>query len=126
MRGRGKSMLDDTRMESLFNTIDNKDANGFTEFLTESCNFTFGNMPTVNGREVVHDMVSGFFDSIAGISHTIEQSWTSNDAVICHGVVTYTRHDESELQVPFANIFRMDGSLIRDYRIYVDTSQLYQ
>ena len=126
MRGREKNMLDDIRMESLFNTIDNKDANGFAEFLTEGCNFTFGNIPTVNGREAVHEMVGGFFDSIAGISHPIEQSWTSNDAVICHGVVTYTRHDESELQVPFANIFRMDGSHIRDYRIYVDTSQLYQ
>ena len=119
-------MLDDTWLESLFNAIDTKHTDDFTAFLTESCKFTFGNMPTVNGREGVREMVGGFFDSIAGISHSVQQSWKNDDAMVCHGVVTYTRHDESELQVPFANILKMDGPLIDDYRIYIDTSQLYQ
>lgn len=119
-------MLDDKWMGSLFDAIDSKDADSFATFLTENCTFTFGNMPTVSGRAGVREMVAGFFNSIAGISHTIQQSWTTGDAAICHGMVTYTRHDESELQVPFANILKMDGPLIEDYRIYIDTSQLYQ
>jgi TRAP-type uncharacterized transport system substrate-binding protein len=45
--------------------------------------------------------------------------------VICHGTVTYTRHDASTLTVPFANIFRTRDDLIDEYLIYVDASALY-
>ena len=66
------------------------------------------------------------YNAPPGLSHKIQQSWATEDAAICHGMVTYIRHDESELQVPFANILKTDGVLIEDYRIYIDTSQLYQ
>ena len=44
--------------------------------------------------------------------------------MICHGTVTYTRHDSSQLKVPFTNILKMDDKLIKEYLIYVDVSQL--
>ena len=45
--------------------------------------------------------------------------------MICRGEVTYTRLDGSTLSVPFVNVLKLEGSLIRDYLIYADTSELY-
>jgi hypothetical protein len=56
----------------------------------------------------------------------VAEIWKKEGVVICHGIVTYTRHDSSTLSVPFANIFRLDGDLIREYLIYVDVSELYK
>jgi hypothetical protein len=42
------------------------------------------------------------------------------------GDVTYTRHDGSALEAKFANVFKMEGDLIKEYNIYVDASDLYK
>jgi hypothetical protein len=55
----------------------------------------------------------------------VPDAWQAEDAVICRGEVTYIRHDGSTLTVPFANVFRMDGDKVRDYRIYMDASALF-
>jgi hypothetical protein len=47
------------------------------------------------------------------------------DAAICIGVVTYTRHDGSTLQVPFANVMKLRPGGIHDYRIFTDNSALF-
>jgi ketosteroid isomerase-like protein len=126
MQGLVVAMPDNKWMEALFGAIDRSDTEVFCAFLGEDCDFTFGNMPTVHGRSAIAETVGGFFASIAGLSHAIEQSWINDDAVICHGRVTYTRHDGTTLDVPFANILSLDGDRVRNYRIYADTSQLYQ
>ncbi len=126
MPGPEKAVPDQNWIDSLFKTIDSSEAVAFCNFLTEDCQFTFGNMPTVQGRSAISDAVSGFFSSIAGLSHAVEQSWFNQDAVTSHGIVTYTRHDGSSLSVPYAVILKLDGDHVQDYRIYADTSQLYQ
>ncbi|UCH85453.1 MAG: nuclear transport factor 2 family protein [Candidatus Latescibacterota bacterium] len=109
----------------LFQSIDNRDADTFVTFLSDDVLFRFGNAESVNGKTSVGEVVRGFFDSISALQHDIRDVWEQHDAVVCHGIVTYTRHDSSTLTVPFANVFKMDGELIREYLIFVDVSQLY-
>ncbi len=109
----------------LFDTIDNKDADGFVTFLTEDAEFVFGNAEPVQGKAAIKELLVGFFGSIKAIGHEIPDVWEHPDAVITRGTVTYTRHDSSKLAVPFANVFKMENGLIREYLIYVDTSRLY-
>jgi hypothetical protein len=115
-----------SRIDSLFESIDSKDTEGFSSVLDENVVFRFGNMEKVNGKEGVVSAVQGFFESIYSLSHRIDDIWTVENVVICHGTVTYTRHDSGLLTVPFANIFKMNGHLIREYLIYADISGLYQ
>jgi ketosteroid isomerase-like protein len=109
----------------LFSSIDARDADGFSARLAPDVVFRFGNAEPVEGLESVRQAVAGFFQSIAGISHQVSDTWVAGDAVICQGRVTYTRHDGSRLSVPFANIFRMSGERIREYLVFVDASHLY-
>jgi len=109
----------------LFSSIDEKNVENFSSFLAEDCSFRFGNMPAVDGVDAISKFVSGFFDSIKSLKHDIIDSWEVPGGAICHGMVTYTRHDTSTLSVPFSNIFKIDNGKINDYLIFADTSQLY-
>ena len=83
-------------------------------------------------EEVIRDFkASGFrigigLEQIEEIAHQVDQVWQVEDDIVCHGRVTYTRHDASELTVPFANVFQLDSGRIRDYLIFVDNSRLFE
>ena len=108
----------------LFKAIDNKDTETLLTFLTDDVLFRFGNVERVYGKAAVGEVVSVFFDSVKELHHEVDRIWNAEDAVICHGTVTYTRHDSTKLSVPFANILVMGNNLIREYFVFVDTSEL--
>ena len=119
-------MKRDEWFKKLFQAIDNQNSEAFLAFLSENVFFQFGNAKPVRGKMAVGDSVNGFFESIKGLQHNLTEILVISDTVICHGTVTYTRHDSSILSVPFANIFKVDADLIKDYIIYVDISELYK
>lgn len=111
-------------LKHLFSSIDEKNATRFSACLTQDCSLRFGNLPTVSGKENIEAFVSVFFASIDSLSHSLLESFFSPNRLICHGIVSYTRHDKSVLTVPFANIFKLKGDLIYEYLIFTDTSAL--
>jgi len=111
---------------TLFAAIDNKNHAEFSRFLTPDCTFKFGNQPEVVGSAGVTEYVKAFFDSISGLQHEIRQQWDIPAGKICHGAVTYTRQDGSQLSIPFANIFEFRDEKVSKYTIFADTSELYK
>lgn len=109
----------------LFCAIDEMDTEGFVSFLADDVAFRFGNAPAVTGRSAVKEAVAGFFGTIAGLEHSIQNTWTEKDDVVVQGEVTYTRKDESQIAIPFMNHFGMDGDLVSSYQIYIDLAPLY-
>jgi ketosteroid isomerase-like protein len=79
----------------LFAAIDAQDGAAFVSFLTDDAVFRFGSASAVQGRAAVPAAVEGFFDGIAGLSHSIDR--TLGD----------------------------DGHLIAAKKIYIDISPLY-
>jgi len=118
-------MANDAFIRQLLATIDARDAKAFAGLLTSDAIFRFGNHPAVVGREVIEATVGGFFGALKSLSHHLEEQWSLPDVAICTGLVTYTRHDGSSLQVPFANILKLRRGAIYDYRIFVDNSALF-
>ncbi|MFC1897970.1 nuclear transport factor 2 family protein [Candidatus Cloacimonadota bacterium] len=112
------------QIKKLFESIDNHDVAGFLEFLSDDVHFKFGNQEPVNGKVNLRNELNVFFKSIKSISNDIINIWEQNDVVICRGIVTYTRHDNSILSVPFVNIFKMEQHLVKEYLIYADISSL--
>ena len=109
----------------LFSSIDNRDGDAFAAFLADDVEFRFGNAEPVKGRAAVHAAVSGFFQSISAVRHQLDRVWRTDDAAVCHGNVTYTRHDGSTLGVPFANVMYLRDGLVVNYLIFADVSSLY-
>jgi len=108
----------------LFSSIDDKNVQTFLTFISDSCLFRFGNIPSVSGKENVGNFVSTFLDSISSIEHEVEDAWEIDCGIICHGIVSYTRHNKSVLSIPFSNILKIDNGLISEYLIFADTSDL--
>lgn len=111
--------------DALFAVIDAQDAERFAGFLTEDGEFVFGSAQAVKGRAAVAEAVAGFFASIAGIKHRDIHIWDVPGKRIVEGRVHYTRHDGREVELPFADVFDMDGELIASYKIYMDIGPLY-
>ena len=118
-------MLAPPWVTNLFQALDTFDADTFASFLTDDAVFVFANAESVRGNLAIRAAVAHFFTTIRAIRHDLREIWALPETVICQGTVTYTRHNGSQLRVPFANIFRMQNGLIRDYLIYVDNSQMY-
>ena len=113
------------RLRRLFAAIDAKETERFLGFLTNEATFRFGSAPAVQGRDAIRAAVDGFFQSIAACRHVLSRTIAEDDVLVCEGEVTYTRHDGTELTVPFANIFELEGGIISAYKIYVDAGALY-
>jgi limonene-1,2-epoxide hydrolase len=118
-------MIQPEWLVSLFASIDKQDTDTFAEFLAEDTVFVFSNLPPVHGKSATYTMVAGFFQSIAGLRHELIENWEVGTAVICRGIVTYTRHSGTTLTVPFCNVFKMRDGKIAEYLIHMDVSQLY-
>lgn len=114
-----------TDIKALFESIDRMDTEAFLSFLSDDVTFRFGNAEPIQGKEVVGAAVGGFFQSIRSLNHSLIDTISQDDTLVCHGNVTYTRHDDSNLSVPFANVFKMSDGKVKDYLIFVDISQLY-
>ena len=113
------------RLKDLFAAIDARDTERFLDFLTDEGYFRFGSTPPAQGKEAIRAAVGGFFSSIAGCRHSVARVIAEGDVLICEGEVTYTRHDSSEITLPFANVLDLDGELISSYKIYADAGPLY-
>lgn len=119
-------MLNKESFIELFASIDGKDIEKFVSFLAADCGFRFGNLPVVNGIDGISAFVGGFFASVASLRHDLSEIQLVPDGAVCHGTVSYTRHDGTVLSVPFANIFKTRDFKIVEYLIFADTSQLYR
>lgn len=119
------SAATDRDLSDLFAAIDANDAAAFVGFLTDDAVFRFGSAPAVEGRAEIQAAVQAFFDSIKTCSHTLTSSFGRGSTYFCEGETTYTRHDGSQVTVPFADVFEYDGDLIAQYKIYADISPLY-
>jgi limonene-1,2-epoxide hydrolase len=87
--------------------------------------FQFGSAPAVQGTENVRAAVDGFFGTIKGSTHALSNTLADGSVLVCEGTVTYRRMDDSELTLPFTNVFELDGDLISHYKIYIDIAPLY-
>lgn len=109
----------------LFQSIDAMDTGTFITFIADDARFKYGNAPPVVGKDSIRQAVDGFFKSIKRVRHRLLHTWTHPDTVISQGEVTYRRHDDSQLSLPFVNVFGMKNNLIKDYLIYIDITALY-
>lgn len=113
-------------IKDLFESIDSKNTEKFVSFITDDGEFIFANMPPVVGKKNIIEFLNNFFPSIKQLKHDIFEVYSFEAVIVIKGIVTYTRHDDSNLSVKFCNIFHMEESKISKYDIYMDSSQLYR
>lgn len=117
-------MLDNSRYDALFGSIDGKHTDAFLSFLTEDAVFRYGSGPDVTGRAAIGAAVGQFFATIQSSSHRLRRLWQQPDSAVCQGDVRYVRLDGRSITVPFCNVFELRDAKISRYEIYIDPTPL--
>jgi hypothetical protein len=121
-----KTMTQNNFVTELYSAIDVKDTIKLVSNMTEDSIFRFANLPAVEGKGNISAFLDGFFQSIKSIRHSDIESWNTADVHFVTGRVNYTRFNDSVLSVPFAVLLKMKASLIKEFLIFVDNSELYK
>jgi hypothetical protein len=117
--------MKDNFVYDMYAAVDSMKAENLMVFLADNGIFKFANAPAVEGKDNIKLFLDGFYKSIKGIRHDQIEDWQVNGTRFAIGRVTYTRHDDSILQVPFSVVLKMKDEKVKDYLIYVDASELY-
>src|ERR1700736_4074253 len=86
----------------------------------------FGNGQPMVGVDEIRAGTTAFFDTIAGLHHTIVNEWNFGNDTIVELKVTYDRKDGQQVTIPCVTIFHTDAAgKIDDYRVYFDVAPIY-
>jgi hypothetical protein len=79
------------------------------------------------GHTAITQFVTTLFRMVAMVRHELYNFWELADrTAFTNGMVTFTRHDLTELVVPFATVsqFNERRTLLTHHQVYVDASAL--
>ena len=107
-------------VENTFAADASLDPGRFVSCLTPDATFQLGGNPPVDGRDAIRDMLTGLFSSFERVRHTLRQAYELPAVLIYEADVEYTFKNGSSRTVPYANVLRFEGHLVRSYRIYLD------
>ena len=112
--------------EDVFAIVDAMDSAAFAELFTEDGEFVFANTDPLVGPDQIRAGNDAFFDTIAGMKHTIRKEWTIGADTIAELDVTYDRRDGRQVTIPVVSIWhRGDTGKIDTYRVYIDLAPVY-
>ena len=120
-------MTDQKWINGVFSTIDSMDAAAFAALISPDGTFQWGAYPVMTGTEAITQFVAGFFSVLSGLSHNITDMWKAEgdtDVLFINGEITYTVPNGAKVNMNFLNVFRMEGKLIREYKVYADPTAL--
>jgi ketosteroid isomerase-like protein len=111
---------------NLFAMTDAMDVAAVTSLFAQNGRVVFGNGQPLVGIDEIRTGTTAFFDTIAGLHHTIVKEWNVGDDSIVELKVTYDRKDGQRVTIPCVTIFHTDAAgKIDDYRVYFDVSPIY-
>jgi len=112
--------------EHVWDSIDKKNVEQFSEYLADNVIFRFGNSPTLVGKIAVKNAISIFFSELASLQHLMQDVWSVEDTTLLRLETQYTLLDDSVIKAPcFVTVHFDRPRLIDDYRIYIDLSPLH-
>jgi ketosteroid isomerase-like protein len=113
-------------VDTLSEALDSQQLDKVLELLTDDCIMKAGNGEPVKGKENIGKTFESFFPAVKSIAHDVTDIFESDNSLVHRGTVTYTRLDGSQLTVPFCDVFKMEGTRISEYYIYIDWSELFK
>jgi ketosteroid isomerase-like protein len=105
--------------------IDDGDLAAATSHLCDDVTVVFGNFEPLVGAGAFTQLFGQFSGSLQAVRHEIHHIWpAANDLDVLVATMTahYARTDGKRVNLPCCNVFRMSGSLIAEYRVYMDIS----
>jgi ketosteroid isomerase-like protein len=109
-----------------FEAADSLDLDRLLSQHTDDVQLTFGNYPTVAGKEKFREGIGGLWSRIKGMSHSLTGAWSlqGDEVGIAESIVRYTRKDGSLFTAKACTVLRRRGGKVADIRIHADLNGL--
>ena len=116
-----------SEVRRVFDLLDSFDVEAFGELLTDEVEVRFGNGPSMIGRPAVAEGQVGFFGAFKEMKHTLnpQSLWAKPGSFVIEGTATYTRHDDSSVSIPVADVFWLEGGKISKLFVFFDVAPLF-
>ena len=124
-----ETKVDEAAVRRIMGTVDEMDSGGFTANFTGDGSFRYGNAEPVVGRQAIGEAVEGFWSMLGGLRHDIigiwRGEWEHGQVFSVEAITVYERKDGSEVGIPVTSTLRMQGDLVKDWRIFQDLAPLF-
>jgi ketosteroid isomerase-like protein len=110
-----------------FRSADSFDIEQLTGWFAEDIEVRFGNQPAIRGKAAAREAFAGFWSNIAGMRHVRESLVLLGDMAAQASIVTYTRHDGSDVSMPVSSHLHRSGpGTIDRLWIFIDMAPLFE
>jgi ketosteroid isomerase-like protein len=126
MASKADSAGDNRWIYEYFRAADSLDLQRLLAQHTDDVRLTFGNNPTMAGKEAFGQAIGGLWSMLNGMSHSLSGAWSANDGAvgIAEATVMYTRKDDTLFTVKACTVLRRRDGKVSDIRIHADVNGL--
>ncbi|MBO9375406.1 DUF4783 domain-containing protein [Sphingomonas histidinilytica] len=111
---------------AFFRDADMVEIDKLAAWFADDIELRFANNPAIRDKATAVQVMSQFYDSISGMSHSVETLIGDGEAAAQQAIVTYTRKDGGVVPLPVSSYLRRNaaGKLDRLW-IYIDIAPLW-
>lgn len=108
------------------NAIDTKDIEAYGSFLADNVEMTFNNDPFGQGKEVVLEGLSKYWQAFASIEHDLVNIYGSDKNYVLEALNHYQRHDGQYATVSTVAFTDLnEEGKVQSVRLYMDTAPVF-
>ena len=112
-------------VRSLIGLFEALDVESAMTYFTEDALCRFGNYPPAVGKAAIASLIEvSQLIQLVRASFNINEIWEIDDAVICQVETIHLCDRGKAIALPCAIVFRMEDDLVREMRVYIDSSPL--
>ncbi len=114
-------------LADFFADADLVDVDKLVAWFADDIELRFANNPPINDKLTARQVMAEFYNSIAGMRHVPEEVVAGDNVISQQAIVTYTRHDGTDVPLPVSSYIRRNSNgLIDRLWIYIDITPLYE
>lgn len=122
----GRPAAGEDWLADFFRDADLLNVPALVAWFADNVEIRFGNAPAIQGKAAAEHAFRQFFGTLNGMRHRREALVMAGDIAAQMSVVTYVRHDGSEVSMPVAShLRRVSAKKIDRLWIYIDLAPLF-
>lgn len=95
----------------------------FGSYYATDMTLTFGNSPTIRGKDQILSAFSAMLDRVESLGHDLRNVWQEDDgSVFFESLGRWTLRDGTVLEIKAASVITLRDGKFADQRIYVDNA----
>ena len=113
-------------LNEYYAAMETNDPRRYGAYYADDMTLTFGNSPTIRGRENIVAAFAEVLGRVRSLHHDLVNVWEHNDGVIVYeSVGRWNLHDGTQVSIKACTVLTVAGRKFTDQRIYVDNAPLF-